>query len=302
MSTNPLLLEFFLASVSDGVYHTDLDRRILYWNAGAQRITGHTPGEVTGSLCQDRIVRHVDSRGQELCDTADCPLCVARKTAETHEADLYLHHREGHLVPVTVRTIPYFDNSGNLAGLTQVFRERSPAPSRERRADWKKAALTDPLTGLGNRRAFRRSWNRVQQKYAAQGMDVGVLMVDVDHFKQVNDQYGHGVGDKVLRMVARTLAGCLRKGDTAVRWGGEEFLILVPRASASVVADLAERIRHLAERSWVALADGTQARVTVSVGGAQVRAGDTIESVADRADSRLYECKNAGRNRSLTGD
>lgn len=128
-----------------------------------------------------------------------------------------------------------------------------------------------------------------------------MLLVDIDRFKAVNDTWGHGVGDKVLKMVARTLVGCVRVGDAVVRWGGEEFLVLVPEADAPLLADLAERMRQLVERSWVVVPDD-HLSVTVSVGGALVRPGDRPLELVARADQRLFECKNTGRNRSLTGD
>ena len=127
-------------------------------------------------------------------------------------------------------------------------------------------------------------------------------MVDVDRFKAVNDNYGHAVGDKVLRMVARTLTGCIRQNDSAIRWGGEEFLILVSGASLDTLSDLAERIRALVERGWVALADAGHLSVTVSVGGAMVRPDDRVEDLVSRADQRLYECKVGGRNQTQSGD
>jgi diguanylate cyclase (GGDEF)-like protein len=121
-------------------------------------------------------------------------------------------------------------------------------------------------------------------------------MVDVDHFKRVNDQHGHVVGDRVLKMVARTLTASVRDGDTVVRWGGEEFLLLVTKADLSVLADLAERVRKLVEKAWVPLSGGEHLSVTVSVGGALVGPTEGSHEVVERADAMLFACKAAGRN------
>jgi len=293
-------LSSMLDAVGEAVYHTDLDRRIVHWNAACARITGHEGATVVGRRCQDRIIRHVDAQGKDLCSSPDCPLLVPLRTGAPHQADLFLHHLDGHLVPVAVRTLVHRDAEDRPTGITQIFSERALGPKS--RPDWRRVALTDALTGIGNRRAFRLAWGRAYRNLSARGQSFGLLMIDVDHFKRVNDSHGHALGDKVLRMVARTLAGCVRQNDLVVRWGGEEFLVLLSRADEELLADLAERLRSLVEKGWVALADGGHLGVTVSVGGTLVGQGDGPEESVGRADRRLFACKEAGRNRCRTAD
>jgi len=302
MVLSDTILTSILDEAFEGVCLTGMDREVLFWNRRATSITGHSGEAVLGHRCQDHVLRHVDRHGRELCSTEDCPLLVPLRTEKSYQRDLFLHHREGHLIPVTVRTSAVVDSSGTAVGVSQYFLPRElQAPSRKVRVDWKQEALTDALTGLGNRRAFRQAWARAHRSLT-KGQTFGLLMVDVDRFKTVNDNHGHALGDKVLRMVARTLAGCIRQNDSAIRWGGEEFVILVSRASLDTLSDLAERIRVLVERGWVALVDGSHLSVTVSVGGAMVRPEDRVEDLVSRADQRLYECKAGGRNRSQSGD
>lgn len=299
MSVSPQVLATMLDAVAEGVYHTDVERRILHWNSASHGLTGFDPPSVLGVRCQDRVLRHVDHQGHELCDTARCPLVVPLGSTGRHHADMYLHHREGHLVPVSVRSFAHRDEAGLVTGVTQVFSPRSTSAKGPQ--DWKRAALTDALTGLGNRRAFQQAWARAHRGLTTKGAVFGLLMVDVDHFKRVNDNHGHGVGDKVLRMVAKTLAGCVRQHDTVVRWGGEEFLVLVRQADAPSLAALAERMRHLVAQGWVTVG-GEHLGVTVSVGGALARLDDRADDVVGRADARLFSAKEAGRNQTITGD
>ncbi len=120
--------------------------------------------------------------------------------------------------------------------------------------------------------------------------------MDIDHFKAVNDKYGHAFGDAVLAGVGATLHGAVRAGDIVARWGGEEFAVLVEAPDDAGLIDAAERLRVLVAQSEVRLA-GLSSKVRVSVGGARAVAEDSAESLFARADAALYRAKHAGRNR-----
>ncbi len=128
------------------------------------------------------------------------------------------------------------------------------------------------------------------------------FFIDIDHFKRINDSYGHPIGDRFLRMIAWTLANAVRRLDTAARWGGEEFIVIAPNASVGILTEIAERIRVLVGRSWITYDSTQKITATVSIGGAVARKGETIETLVERADSRLYACKRSGRNRVEVGD
>jgi len=159
-------------------------------------------------------------------------------------------------------------------------------------------SLKDPLTGLANRRHFRTVQDRVIDVVARSGEPALLLMLDIDHFKKVNDTHGHQAGDLVLQAVARTLAKCIRPMDTVARYGGEEFAIILPNCQTSYGAMVAERIRHTVESLAIQIAPGVIIQVTVSVGGAY--APEWIRSTAalwtERADVQLYRAKTEGRN------
>jgi diguanylate cyclase (GGDEF)-like protein len=168
-------------------------------------------------------------------------------------------------------------------------------------AEMHKLAETDVLTGLPNRRAFEQLLAAAAPDAAERGAAFGLLVVDIDHFKVVNDGYGHPSGDEVLVQVTRRLAGCLRPLDVLARLGGEEFGILAHGVSPAQLADIAERFRRAVATEPVTV-DGATVPVTVSIGGACMpeHSGDGTDLVriADRA---LYEAKEAGRNRVRIG-
>ena len=120
--------------------------------------------------------------------------------------------------------------------------------------------------------------------------------MDIDHFKRFNDAYGHKTGDDVLVMVAKSISFSLRKMDVVARWGGEEFIVILPGASRVIIKSVAERIRILIENSFL-LVDEERVHVTVSIGATMSRADDTIEAIVGRADRLMYASKSGGRNR-----
>ncbi|MCE1197307.1 GGDEF domain-containing protein, partial [bacterium] len=125
----------------------------------------------------------------------------------------------------------------------------------------------------------------------------GLFMIDIDHFKRVNDTYGHSIGDDVLKMVASSLSSSVRPLDAAARWGGEEFVLICANISEDKLPDVAERIRFVVGASGLPTENFGVIAVTVSVGVTRAVAGDTLESAIARADAALYEAKRSGRNR-----
>lgn len=158
----------------------------------------------------------------------------------------------------------------------------------------------DALTGLANRRQFDLALERETDRVARSGEAALVLLLDIDHFKRVNDTYGHAAGDMVLQAVARTLQECVRPMDTVARYGGEEFAIVLPNCPPAFAQAAAERVRRAVEARTVPLPQGTMLSVTLSAGGAfappWVRSSARLWT--ERADAQLYRAKAEGRNRT----
>jgi diguanylate cyclase (GGDEF)-like protein len=174
---------------------------------------------------------------------------------------------------------------------------REWAKSQQRTRDLEKLAAIDPLTGISNRRQFEslaRAELGRSQRYMR---PLSLLMIDIDHFKQVNDRFGHEAGDRVLKFLANVLISAKRASDVVGRIGGEEFAILLPETSKEAALVIAERLRQLAQTCAPAIA-GEKLDVTISIGvaAASVRTSG-METLCRQADQALYEAKRSGRNR-----
>ena len=159
-------------------------------------------------------------------------------------------------------------------------------------------SLKDPLTGLANRRFLYATLDREIDRVTRAGDSALLMMLDIDHFKSINDAHGHLAGDLVLQSVARTLNACVRPMDTVARYGGEEFAVVLPSCQATFARAVAERMRRAIETTPVRISPVEQVNVTVSIGGAfalqWIRS--TKQLWAERADQQLYHAKQAGRN------
>jgi diguanylate cyclase (GGDEF)-like protein len=160
-------------------------------------------------------------------------------------------------------------------------------------------SLRDPLTGLANQRHFRAVLAREIEIVARSGNSALLLMLDIDHFKQVNDTHGHLTGDKVLQAVARCISACVRPQDTVARYGGEEFAIVMPDCQAAYGEAVAERIRQSVAALTIVVSPVLSLQVTASVGGAfaPMWVRSTTDLWIERADTQLYLAKAQGRNR-----
>lgn len=285
-----------LDNLYDGVYLVDLERRITYWNKGAERLTGYKSSEVLGKRCADNILMHTDDEGINLCQNG-CPLLGTMADACPREVEVYLHHKEGHRVPVHVRATPILGPRGQVIGAVEIFSDNSSKISTlDMIKELKEMTFLDPLTGLANRRFFEPQLQLRLDEMHRYGWSFGVLFLDIDHFKRTNDLYGHDVGDLVLKMVANTLSKSLRTFDLLGRYGGEEFVAIISNANERQLHAIANRCRVLIEKSSLTI--GTSIiSVTVSIGAALAQPGDTAKTLLRQADLLMYKAKTLGRNR-----
>jgi diguanylate cyclase (GGDEF)-like protein/PAS domain S-box-containing protein len=286
-----------LDSIEDGIYFADLGKRIRVWSRGAEIITGFSAAEVLGQPCANHLLCHVDASGKLLCMNG-CPLQVAVDRGVPMETEAYLQHKLGHRVPVTIRTRPLRDRSNRVVGAVEIFR----STIGDRRQDelieeLSHMALIDDLTKLPNRRHFDMQLDRRIAELNRFGWGFGLLMIDLDLFKRINDTYGHPTGDDVLRMVGRTLSANCRSMDTVARWGGEEFAAIITNVREDDLRKVAEKFRAMVESSSLRDSSSEVLQMTVSIGGAMAMPNETVGDLMRRTDEMLYAAKKAGRNR-----
>jgi len=286
-----------LDHLHEGVYCLDRDRKITFWSKGAERVTGYSAEDVLGRSCSDNILMHIDAAGRALCPTNLCPASRSMAGAGFLEADIFLHHKDGHRVPVSVRVNTLQDDDGKTIGAVEIFHERYDKLAMEEQiAELKKLSLLDALTAVGNRRFGENQVRGHLNEFERSGVPFGILLLDLDNFKAINDTRGHETGDRVLKMVAATLAANIRSFDHVSRWGGEEFVLVLSNVDPSNLESIAEKMRLLVMASRLTDLEPVVS-VTVSIGAVLVAPGDTVESLIARADKMLYRSKSAGRNR-----
>jgi len=188
------------------------------------------------------------------------------------------------------------DRLGRAAGEVAELRQNLEIVRRE--------ALTDPLTGIPNRKLFESRLREAARNAVESGEPLALLMLDIDHFKRFNDTYGHQLGDQVLRLVAKTLADGVKGRDTPARFGGEEFVIVLPQTRLENAVTVAEQIRRTMVRHKVVRKDTGQefGVIALSVGASLYRPGEDLAELIRRADAALYHAKHTGRNRVVAED
>lgn len=165
----------------------------------------------------------------------------------------------------------------------------------------KQAAKTDMLTGLLNRRGFESSMTKAMDRSVKTSAPLSVILADIDHFKRINDNYGHLIGDNVLKMLSKLLQEHIKGKDIAARFGGEEFILVLPDTDLKGAFILAEQIRlKLRSMRWRTKAGEPMGAITMSLGVAQFKGADTLDTLVDRADNALYQAKSCGRNKTIT--
>ncbi len=267
------------------IYSIDRSGIIDSWNASGERLFGLTAAEAIGRRL-DQVVAV-----ERLPDVLD-----AATSAGWRNTEGWALSAPGEALYTDTMISTLVDDTGRPEGFIIVTRNSTEMKRREE--DLRREAETDPLTQLSNRRGFDSRADRLLKACAATDAPASVLMIDIDHFKLVNDTYGHDGGDLVLRALGACLASRIRTADVLARFGGEEFAVLMPGADLAAASVRAEVVRAAVADLAVEVAPGTVIQVTASIGVAEYRG--SLDDALQRADAALYLAKDSGRNRVVS--
>ena len=283
--------QLILSSLGQGVYHVDTLGRCRFINPSALSLLQTTEQDVLGHS-PHALFHHHYADGQ-VYPPEDCPAWKTLQDGQVRKSEEWFIRRNGAGFAADMLTAPMLDGK-DVVGAVVIFEDISERKRME--AQLVELATTDALTGLHNRRYFLERLSEGIARVKRFGDSACVVMLDCDHFKQVNDRYGHAVGDEVLRGLADILRQGLRQTDVVGRLGGEEFAVLLSDTSLESALVWAERVRAMAaEREYRAA--GESFVVSVSLGCTLLCAEDDENTVFLRADQALYQAKQKGRNR-----
>lgn len=260
---------------------TDPQGIITYVTDAYCTLSGYASSELIGR--SHAILRH-----EAMPDAFFAEMWQALNTRHKWSGVIKNRTKDGGEFVAKTDIIPFFDEAGELLEYIAIRHDITD----------QMLSNIDPLTELYNRRYLMEHLDTVLHNYT----ETALMMVDIDHFKQINDAYGHLFGDEVLKQVAQLLQAATREQDICVRWGGEEFMVLLPQCTLSAAQQIAERIRHnTSELLLTEKNSGDSVKVQCSVGVSVQRRNEVAEALIERVDRKLYEAKNNGRNRVIAG-
>lgn len=277
-----------LNHLHEGVYFVDVDRKITFWNNGAEKISGYSEAEVIHKPCYWNVLLHQDNEGHNLCDK-HCPVALTLQDGVLREETLVLRHKDGYRIPVAARIFPITTPSKQIVGAVQVFSDLTIGGDQSKKL---KALATlayfDLVTGLANRRYVESRLGIMLAEYKKTLSPFGMLLVNIVGFKLLNDKYGTEIGDQVLRSVARSIAAEVGTGDIAARWDGTRFVLIIPNTKRAVLMLLAEKIKGVAMRAANSV-NSDEVPLTVSIAGTINRVDDTPQELQRRIVAHLQE-------------
>jgi len=292
-------VEFYqeiLDNLYDGIFFVNDKGAITYWNNGAVKLTGYPPPDVINKNYCD-IFKPLNKFGNNLCEFGDCPIRHVLTSSQLMEIDAYIRHKDGHLLPISIRIAPVREVERQFVVAVEIHSRNSPRYAlHQRLEELQEMAMYDALTGIANRRYTEMSLETRLEELRRYNWSFAVMFMDVDNFKNLNDNYGHSVGDRALKMIGSTMMNSLRSFDIIGRWGGEEFVVILVNVPDDELFKIADRFRCLVENSRLPLENDETLSVTVSAGVTAAHIGETVQTLIDRADKLMYQSKQRGKN------
>ena len=295
---NQAFLQVVTSVLAEGLLVLDPKNRPLFMNPEAEQLLGWSLDDLKHGSLHQKI--HRNSEGG-LLEQSECSICRAMTKQQRQSGfDEFFLCKDGSLLPVSYSAAPMY-KEGKFYGIVVAFQDVSQYKQLVDQLE--QLARHDSLTGLYNRGAFE--WLMKEQLAYAKRYQtpLSLIMIDVDHFKKINDQHGHQAGDQVLQQLTRQIANQVRQTDYPARFGGEEFVIILPHTAHQQAVDLAERIRLVIAETPMVCEPQKSVSITISLGVASFREGvETLDVLVKAADQALFQAKAEGRNRVVSAD
>ena len=262
--------------------------KIVYVNPAFERLMGYRADEVVGQ--NPKLLQ-----GPDTDDETRGRIRQAMRQHESIRTQILNYAKDGSELWLDINFVPLFDDNGELAYYAAI--ERDLTEHKKLQFALEAMARTDGLTGLANHQAFMEQAKNEFSRARRYSRSLSVIMIDIDHFKLINDKHGHAAGDQVLRQLGQRCHNRLRDSDFLGRIGGEEFALLLPDTPQDNALYVAERMRKQLGKTSIELDNGITLNITASFGVAAMNENDRdFNAVLQRADAAMYEAKHAGRN------
>ena len=284
-----------LKDLADGICIANDHMKIVFWNAPMVQNLDYSTTEAWGQSLVDLLqLRSAHNEENHFLEED-----FRRMAFEGVVTTVFCRHRAGHSVAMQVRINTFTDPESGCRGFVLIFCDALAKGTIEKGVmELKEIAYFDQLTGLPNRRYLEIEMEKHLSSFRRYHIPFGVLLIDIDFFKKVNDTYGHDNGDRVLQALGQTLLTETRKDDVKTRWGGEEFVLLTRLSDPDKLIACGERLRAIIEKAPVEIPESSiTIHLTISIGVTLSRPGDDRNTLLKRCDDMLYKSKKEGRNR-----
>ena len=273
-------------SLQDVYYRTNAQGVVQHVGPGVRRVLGYEPHEIEGRTAESYYPHSTDRDAFKAAILAD---------GEVSDFPGQMVRRDGQVIDISISSHALYDHAGNFAGVEGIYRDVTQRKNLER--ELQRLATTDMLTSIANRRAFLETAESAYAHSCHSGEPLTLLMLDLDHFKAINDRYGHLEGDRALVAFAQAVKSQLRASDAVGRLGGEEFGVLLPLTTLAEGLEAAHRILQSVRALQLNDDTGQAYRITTSLGVGAFRQNDrSLRDMLDRADQALYLAKHRGRD------
>jgi diguanylate cyclase (GGDEF)-like protein/PAS domain S-box-containing protein len=285
---DPEIYRDILDGLQIGVSVVDLQKRIVFWSDGAEKITGYARIDVLGHSCAENILLHCNHNSCEMCGGA-CPMAAALHNAKPVEAMSSIHHRSGYWTPVHTWAIPLRDHHGSIIGIIQTFQSefavQGPNPNDR---SMKERGCLDYATELPNHAMMQSHLREMLGTFAELHIPFGVICLEVRELGQFRARYGQEAVASILRVLARTLRNTIWPTDFVGRWNEDQFLIILSGCGEDALQVVSDRILQMSVHATIEWW-GEELSVTAVIGSAAALVGDSVESLLQRMHEALKE-------------